>query len=79
MFNVLFFGTLAWLGSAAKVAHHGGWWYELGQMALALGGLIMFWTAWWLDTRGQERLALRTAAPAVASLSVWLSSVHSAL
>lgn len=79
MFNVTFFGTLAWLASAADVAHSKGWWYERGQMALALAGVVMFWMAWWFDQRGRARASLSLAAPAVATLSLWFTAVHSAL
>jgi hypothetical protein len=76
VFNLVFFGTLAWLGSAATVADAGGWWYQLGQVALALAGIVLFWIAWWFDERGLERRALTLAGPAVAILSVWATSVY---
>ena len=79
LFNVAFFGTLAWAGSAARVARTQGWWFELGQFGLVLAGLVLFWMAWWLDDRGRCRDALNFAVPAVALLSVWFTSVHSAL
>jgi hypothetical protein len=79
LFNLLFFGSLAWLGSAADVSHSHGWWYERGQIALALAGLILFWIAWWFDGQGETRQAIGTVVPAVATMSIWFSSVHSAL
>ena len=78
-FNLTFFGTLAWLGSAARVARAQGWWFELGQFGLVLAGLVLFWVAWWLDDRGGHRQALNFAVPAVALLSFWFTTVHSAL
>jgi hypothetical protein len=79
LFNCAFFGTLAWLASAAAVARSDGWWYELGQIALALAGIVLFWIAWWLDEHGSTRQALHAAGPAVAILSIWLTSVHAVL
>jgi hypothetical protein len=79
LFNLVFFGTLAWLGSANTVADADGWWYELGQIGLAIGGMVLFWVAWWFDERGHERQALLVVAPAVAVLSIWLTSVHAVL
>jgi hypothetical protein len=79
LFNLLFFGSLAWLGSAADVSHSNGWWYGRGQIALALVGIILFWIAWWFDGQGLPRPAIGTVVPAIATMSVWFSSVHSAL
>lgn len=79
LFNCAFLGTLAWLASAAVVAKSDGWWYELGQMVLALAGIVLFWIAWWLDEHGRTRRALQAVAPAVAILSIWVTSVHAVL
>jgi hypothetical protein len=79
LFNSAFFGTLAWLASAAFVAKSDGWWYEVGQIALAVVGIVLFWIAWWLDEHGQTRQALQIAGPGVAVLSVWVTSVHAVL
>jgi hypothetical protein len=79
MFNSAFFGTLAWLASAVGVARSHGWWYELGQMGLAVGGIVLFWIAWWHDDRGRTRQALQVACPALAILSIWVTSVHAVL
>jgi hypothetical protein len=79
LFNLTFFGTFAWLGSTVDVALDGGWWYGHGQTALALAGMVLFWIAWWLDDRGRPRQALRFALPAVATLSVWVTTVYPAL
>lgn len=79
LFNVVFFGTLAWFGSAARMGHENGWWFEIGQFPLVLAGSILFWVAWWLDDRGRHRRALDFAVPGVAALSVWITSVHWAL
>lgn len=79
LFNVAFFGTLAWLGSAARVARSDGWWFETGQLALVLAGTILLWLAWWHDERGRTRTALNFGVPAIALMSVWVTSVHSAL
>jgi hypothetical protein len=79
LFNSVFLGTLAWLASAASVARSHGWWYELGQMGLALAGVILFWIAWWLDERRRTRQALHVGGSAVATLSIWVTSVHSVL
>jgi hypothetical protein len=79
LFNCAFLGTLAWLGSAAVVARSNGWWYEFGQVALAIAGIVLFWIAWWLDEQRRTRQALKVAGPAVATLSIWLTSVHAVL
>ncbi|HEX2125054.1 MAG TPA: hypothetical protein VHF45_00675 [Thermoleophilaceae bacterium] len=79
LFNSVFFGTLAWLASAAVVANADGWWYERGQIALALAGIIGFWVAWWLDAHGRTRHALQFGGAAVADLSLWVTSVHQVL
>jgi hypothetical protein len=79
LFNSVFLGTLAWLASAAAVARSHGWWYELGQVALALTGVVVFWIAWWLDERRRTRQALQLAGSGVAILSIWLTSVHTVL
>jgi hypothetical protein len=79
LFNCVFFGTLAWLGSAAIVGRSHGWWYDRGQIVLALAGIICFWMAWWWDQRGQVRQAINSAVPGVAALSVWVTSVHPVL
>jgi hypothetical protein len=79
LFNSAFFGTLAWLASAAIVAKSDGWWYELGQIALALAGIVLFWMAWWHDEHGRTRQALRFGGPGVAVLSIWVTSVHAVL
>jgi hypothetical protein len=79
LFNCAFFGTIAWLASAAVVAKSDGWWYELGQIALALAGVVLFWIAWWFDEHGRARRALQVAGPAVAVLSIWVTSVYAVL
>ena len=79
LFNSAFFGTLAWLASAAIVAKSDGWWYERGQAALALAGIVLFWVAWWLDEHRNTRRALQFAGPGLAVLSIWLTSVHAVL
>jgi protein-S-isoprenylcysteine O-methyltransferase Ste14 len=79
LFNCVFLGTLAWVASAAAVARSHGWWYEIGQAALAVAGIVLFWIAWWLDERRRTRQALQVAGSAVATLSIWLTSVHSVL
>jgi hypothetical protein len=79
LFNSVFLGTLAWLASAAAVARSNGWWYELGQVALALTGIVLFWIAWWLDERRRTRQALQVSGLGVAVLSIWLTSVHAVL
>jgi hypothetical protein len=79
LFNSAFFVTLAWLGSAAVVADEDGWWYQLGQVALTLAGVILVWLAWWLDSHGRARSALQVAGGAVAILSLWVTSVHRVL
>ena len=77
MFNVAFFGTLAWLGSGAQVAiETGDWWHRFGQVPLMLAGLILFWIGWWHVDKGRDRLAVTMFGPAVAALSVWVTSVH---
>jgi hypothetical protein len=75
-FNVLFFGTLAWLSSAARAADAGGWWHRIGQVPLVLAGLVLFWIAWWHLDHGRDREALALAGPATIVLSVWITSVH---
>jgi hypothetical protein len=77
-FNVLFFGTLAWLSSSARAADAADWWHRVGQLPLMLAGLIAFWLAWWHLDKGRDREALTFAGPATAILSVWLTSVHGA-
>jgi hypothetical protein len=79
LFNSAFFGTLAWLASAAVVTDADGWWYERGQLALALPGMILIWVAWWLDNKGSTRLSLQVASAAVAILSLWVTTVHRVL
>jgi hypothetical protein len=79
LFNSVFFGTLAWLASAAVVSNENGWWYERGQIALALAGIIGFWVAWWLDAHDRTRHALQFGGAAVADLSLWVTSVHQVL
>jgi F420-0:gamma-glutamyl ligase len=79
LFNSVFFGTLAWLASAAVVADESGWWYERGQFALALAGIVGFWVAWWLDAHDRTRQALHLGGAAVADLSLWVTSVHQVL
>jgi hypothetical protein len=79
LFNSVFFGTLAWLASAAVVADENGWWYERGQFALALAGIVGFWVAWWLDAHDRTRQALHLGGAAVADLSLWVTSVHQVL
>ena len=79
LFNCAFLGTLAWLASASVVARSNGWWYEFGQVALAVAGIVLFWIAWWLDEQRRTRQALKVAGPAVATLSIWLTSVHAVL
>jgi hypothetical protein len=77
-FNVLFFGTLAWLSSAARAADAGDWWHRVGQVPLALAGLILYWIAWWHLDKGRDREALALGGPATIVLSAWLTSVHGA-
>ncbi|MBD0282523.1 MAG: hypothetical protein ICV69_10080 [Thermoleophilaceae bacterium] len=79
LFNSAFFVTLAWFGSAAVVADEDGWWYELGQFALTLVGVVLVWLAWWHDSHGRSRVALQVGGGAVAILSLWVTSVHSVL
>jgi hypothetical protein len=79
LFNSAFLGSLAWLASAVVVAKSDGWWYEVGQVPLAVTGIVLFWIAWWFDERGRTRQALQIAGPAVAVLSIWLTSVHGVL
>ena len=79
LFNSVFLGTLAWLASAAAVARSHGWWYELGQIALALTGIVLFWIAWWFDEHRHTRRAVELAGSGVAVLSIWLTSVHAVL
>ena len=76
LFNTVFFGSLAWLGSGAKASAGGDWWHRVGQLPLMLTGLILFWIAWWHVDKGRDREALTLAGPATAILSVWLTSVH---
>jgi hypothetical protein len=79
LFNTAFFGTLAWLTGAATVAESDGWWYELGQFALAITGIVFVWVAWWFDSHHHTRQALHLAGAALATLSVWVTSVHEVL
>jgi hypothetical protein len=79
LFNAAFFGTLAWLAAAATVAHTPGWWYERGQAALALAGVVLGWIAWWLDCRARTTQAVQAAGAALAVLSIWVTSVHAVL
>jgi hypothetical protein len=79
LFNSVFFGTLAWLASAAVVSDENGWWYERGQIALALAGVVGFWIAWWFDEHHRTRQALQLGGASVAVLSVWVTSVHQVL
>jgi hypothetical protein len=79
LFNATFFGTIAWLASAAVVSDASGWWYELGQIVLALAGMVLFWIAWWLDAHDRTRKALQFGGAAVAVLSLWVTSVHRVL
>jgi hypothetical protein len=78
LFNVVFFGTLAWLGSGAKAAEAGDWWHRAGQLPLMLVGLILFWIAWWHVDKGRDREAFAVGGPATVILSAWLTSVHGA-
>ena len=77
-FNVLFFGTLAWLSSAARAADAGDWWHRIGQIPLVLAGLVLYWIAWWHLDKGRDRQALSLAGPGTVILSVWITSVHGA-
>ena len=79
LFNAVFFATLAWLAAAAAVANAHGWWYERGQVALALAGMVLGWIAWWLDCHARTTQALQAAGAGVAVLSIWLTSVHAVL
>jgi F420-0:gamma-glutamyl ligase len=79
LFNSVFFGTLAWLASAAVVSDADGWWYERGQIVLALAGIVGFWVAWWLDAHDRTRQALQLGGAALADLSLWATSVHQVL
>jgi protein-S-isoprenylcysteine O-methyltransferase Ste14 len=79
LFNSAFLGTLAWLASAAVVSRSDGWWYERGQIVLVVAGVVLFWIAWWLDEQRRTRQALKAAGPAVAILSIWVTSVHAVL
>jgi hypothetical protein len=79
MFNVLFFGTLAWLGSGAQAADASDWWHRIGQLPLMVAGLVLFWIGWWHVDKGRDRQALMVLGPAVAILSVWVTSVHGAV
>jgi hypothetical protein len=78
LFNLAFFGTLAWLSSGARAAEAGDWWHRFGQLPLMLAGLILFWIAWWHVDKGRDRDALAVAGPATVILSVWITSVHGA-
>jgi hypothetical protein len=78
LFNVVFFGTLSWLASAARAAEAAGWWHRFGQLPLMITGLILFWIGWWHLDAGRDRQALMVCGPAVAILSIWLTSVHGA-
>ncbi len=78
MFNVTFFGTLSWLGAGAQAAEAAGWWHRVGQLSLMLAGLIVFWIGWLHIDRGRDRQALTAYGPAVAILSIWITSVHGA-
>ncbi|HEV3377869.1 MAG TPA: hypothetical protein VG126_11390 [Thermoleophilaceae bacterium] len=77
-FNVLFFGTLAWLSSSARASEGGDWWHHWGQIPLMFAGLVLFWIAWWHVDKGRDRQALTFAGPATVILSVWITSVHGA-
>jgi hypothetical protein len=79
MFNVAFFGTLAWLGAGAQAAKSGDWWHHAGQLPLMLTGLVLSWIGWWHIDRGRDRQALLAFGPAVAILSIWITSVHGAI
>jgi hypothetical protein len=78
LFNVIFFGTLAWLGSGGHALEGSGWWHRWGQLPLMLTGLVLFWIAWWHVDKGRDRQALLLAGPATAILSIWMTSVHGA-
>jgi hypothetical protein len=79
IFNVTFFGTLAWLGAGAQAAASGDWWHRAGQLPLMLTGLIVVWIGWWHIDHGRDRQALMAYGPAVAILSIWITSVHGAI
>jgi hypothetical protein len=79
LFNSAFFATLAWLSAAAKVANAHGWWYERGQVGLALAGIVLGWIAWWFDCHDRTRQAAHAAGVGVAILSIWVTSVHTVL
>jgi len=78
LFNVTFFGTLAWLSSSARATDAADWWHRWGQLPLMLTGLVLFWIAWWHVDKGRDRQGLMLAGPATAILSVWMTSVHGA-
>jgi hypothetical protein len=78
LFNVAFFGTLAWLASGSRASDADDWWHRVGQVPLMLTGLILYWIAWWHVDKGRDRQALAVAGPATIILSVWLTSVHGA-
>jgi hypothetical protein len=77
-FNVVVFGSLAWLSSAARASDGGDWWHRVGQLPLMLTGLVLYWIAWWHLDKGRDRTALELAGPATVILSVWMTSVHGA-
>jgi hypothetical protein len=77
-FNVVFFGTLAWLSSAARASDGGDWWHRVGQLPLVLTGLVLYWIAWRHLDKGRDGTALELAGPATVILSVWMTSVHGA-
>ena len=79
LFNVAFFGTLAWLSSSAQASDAGGWWHRGGQLPLMLAGLSLFWIAWWHLDKGRDHEGLMVAGPATVILSVWITSVHGAV
>jgi hypothetical protein len=78
LFNVAFFGTLSWLASSAQATDASGWWHRVGQIPLMLAGLILFWICWWHLDAGRDRQAFKLGGPAVAILSIWMTSVHGA-
>jgi hypothetical protein len=79
LFNSAFFATLAWLAAAATVANAHGWWYERGQVALAVAGIVLGWIAWWFDGHDRTRQAVHAAGAAVVVLSTWVTSVYAVL